>query len=47
MNPKSGHGGGRGIITDASWLNQGGGGGTTFRDKPAAVDGSSNKIRVA
>jgi len=44
MNPQSGQGGSWGISTDASWQNQDGWGGT---DKPAEVDGSSNKIRAA
>ena len=47
MNTQSGQGGARGINTDASWLNQGNGGETDFRDKPATVDGNSNKIRAA
>jgi len=47
MNPQSGEDGGRGIRTNASWLNQGGRGGTDFCDKLAAVDDSSNKIRAA
>ena len=46
-NLESGHGDGRGISADVSWLNQGDGGGTGFRDIPAAVDGSSNKIHAA
>jgi len=37
----------RRIDTDVSWLNQSGGGGISFCDKPAALDGSSNKIRAA
>ena len=45
-NPQSGQGGGRGIDTDASWLNQGGEGGTGFRDKPAAVDDKSSQSQV-
>jgi len=42
-NPQSGQRGGRGINIDASRLNQGGGGGTGFREQPAGVDGTSKK----
>ena len=47
MNPQSGQGGGQGINVDVSWLNEGGGGGTDFRDKLTVVDGCSNKVRAS
>jgi len=47
MNPQSSQGDGREISTDVSWMNQGGGGETSFCDKSAAVDGTSNKICAA
>jgi len=46
-NPQSGQGGDRGISIDASWLNQGGGGGTSLHDQPAVVDGTSNKAHAS
>ena len=46
-SPQSGQGGGRVSSTDASCRNHGGGGGAGFRDKMAAVDGSSSKIHAA
>jgi len=46
-NPQSCQGGGRGINTNASSLNQGGRGGTGFRGKSAEVGCSSNKIPAA
>jgi len=46
-NPQLGQGGGRGINTDASYLNHGGAGGTGFHDKLAAIDGSSSQIHAA
>ena len=45
--PQLGQGGGREINTDASCLNHGGGGRIGFRDKPAAIDGSSSKVLAA
>jgi len=45
-HPQLGQGGDREISTDASRLNQGGEGGTGFRDNPTEVDGSSNQIRA-
>jgi len=39
-----GHGGGRDNNTNASHYSQGGGGGTDFCDRPAAVNGSSSKM---
>jgi len=47
INPQSGQGGDRGISIDASWLNQGDGGGTDFRDQQAAVYDTSNKTHAA
>ena len=44
--PQSGHDGDRGSNTSASHRDQDGGGGTGFRDRSAAVDGSSNKIHT-
>ena len=41
------HGGGRRISTNASRQDQGGGGGTSFRDRPTTVDGNSNKKHAA
>ena len=43
---QSGHGGDRGINISASRRDQGGGGGTGFRDKQVVVDGNSNKIHA-
>jgi len=43
----SGYGGGRVTDISISYLNHGGGGGTGFRDKPAAVHGNSSKIHAA
>ena len=46
-NSQSGKGGDRGIITDASWLNQDGGGGIGFRDRSALKDGNWSNAQVA
>ena len=43
LNPDGGHASGISV----SCLNHGGGGGTGFRDKPAAVNGNSSKIPAA
>jgi len=44
---QSGHGGGGTTGISVSSLNHDGGGGTSFRDKPVAVNGNSSKIHVA
>jgi len=45
-NSQSGQGGYRGIITDASWLNQSGGGASDFRDRPALKDDKLSNAQV-
>jgi len=45
-NFQSNQGGGWGINTDASWLNQGGGGGTGFRDRLDMKDGILNQLKI-
>jgi len=47
LGSQSGHGGGRGINTDASCLSHGGGGETGFCDRSAIKDGSSSNAHVA
>jgi len=45
-NPQTGQDGGWENNIDASWLNQGGGGGTGFHDQQAVIDGISNKAHA-